>query len=165
MLKWIEIDLKVIKNNARAVKNSLKPGVGLMAVVKAGGYGHGALETAKAALAGGAGMLGVLTLEEGLALRKQGVKAPIAALSPAPASYAREFVRAGIIPTADSLAFIRELDARAPKGRKTPYYIDIDSGLKSWGVDREDFPAFSAGDGPSTSTCKSPNLAVTTAKD
>lgn len=142
MLKWIEIDLKVIKANTRAVKRALKPGAGLMAVVKAGGYGHGAVETAQAALSGGAQMLGVLTLGEGLALRAQGIKAPIAALSPAPASYARDFVRGGIIPTADSLDFIRALDAHAPKGGKTSYYIDIDSGLKRWGVDRKDFPAF-----------------------
>lgn len=145
MMKWIEIDLKIIRVNTRAVKNSLKPGVGLMAVVKAGGYGHGALETAKAALSGGAQMLGVLTLEEGLALRAQSVKASIAALAPAPASYARDFIRAGIIPTADSMDFIKALDAQTPKGKRTPYYIDIDSGLKRWGVDRKDLPAFIKG--------------------
>ncbi|MBU2572621.1 MAG: alanine racemase [Elusimicrobia bacterium] len=167
MLKWIEIDLKVIRANTRAIKRSLKPGVGLMAVVKAGGYGHGGFETAKAALSGGAGMLGVLTLEESIALRAKGVnpvrnkppqggcrralragrisngvKADIAALAPAPAAYAKDFIRNRVIPTVDSLDFIKALDAHAPACGKTPYYIDIDSGLKRWGVAPKDFPAF-----------------------
>ena len=58
MLKWIEIDLKTIAANVRAIKKSLNPGVAFMAVVKEDGYGHGALEVSRTALANGADMLG-----------------------------------------------------------------------------------------------------------
>jgi alanine racemase len=142
MLKWIEIDLGVIAANVRAVKKALDPDSSLMAVVKEDGYGHGAFETAKAALANGADMLGVLTFAEAFALRQKGVRARMAALAPAPPWNAQDFISHDVIPTADSLDFISALDRRTPKGRKTFYYIDIDSGLKRWGVAPADFPAF-----------------------
>jgi len=145
MLKWIEIDLGTIAANVRAVKKALDPGTALMAVVKEDGYGHGAVEVSKTALANGADILGTLTLEEAALLRRAGVRAPIAALAPAPAAYAKDFIRLGVIPTADSLDFIKALDSKTPGGRKTRYYIDIDSGLKRWGVEPGNFPAFLKG--------------------
>jgi alanine racemase len=144
MLKWIEIDLKTVAANARAIKRVLKPGVAFMAVVKEDGYGHGALEIAKTALSNGADTLGTLTLEEAALLRREGIKAPIAALAPAPASSAGDFIRLGVVPTVDSLEFVKALDFRTPAGRLTSYCIDIDSGLKRWGVAPKDFPAFLA---------------------
>lgn len=51
---WAEIDLAAIKKNAEQIKGCLKPGVKFCAVVKADGYGHGAVAVARAALAGGA---------------------------------------------------------------------------------------------------------------
>ncbi|OGS07409.1 MAG: alanine racemase [Elusimicrobia bacterium RIFOXYA12_FULL_51_18] len=142
MIKWIEIDLGVVKNNVRAIKATLAPGVKLMAVVKADAYGHGALEISKTALSNGADMLGTLTLEEAALLRSKGVRAPITALAPAPVSYVNDFITLGITPTADSLDFIKALDSKTPPGRKTYYHIDIDSGLKRWGVEPNAFPAF-----------------------
>ena len=53
----------------------------LMAVVKADGYGHGAVESAKAAVRGGAASLGVATPTEALELRAAGIEAPVLALS------------------------------------------------------------------------------------
>ncbi len=55
---WVEVDEAAITGNARRVKRFLSPGTELMAVVKADGYGHGALPVARAALAGGATALG-----------------------------------------------------------------------------------------------------------
>ena len=49
----------------------------VMAVVKADGYGHGAVQVARAALAAGAAELGVATLDEALALRRDGITAPV----------------------------------------------------------------------------------------
>ncbi|PWQ88311.1 alanine racemase, partial [Enterococcus faecium] len=49
----------------------------VMAVVKADGYGHGAAPVARAALAAGAAALGVVTVDEALALRRDGITAPI----------------------------------------------------------------------------------------
>ena len=142
MLKWIEIDLKIIGSNVRAIKKALNPGVTFMAVVKEDGYGHGALEISKSALSNGADTLGTLTLEEAALLRGLGIKAPITALAPAPPSSAAGFIKLGVTPTADSLDFIKALDAGTPSGKKTYYNIDIDSGLKRWGVEPGRLPAF-----------------------
>ena len=56
----------------------------VMAVVKADGYGHGATQVARAALAAGAAELGVATLDEALAMRRDGVTAPLLAWLHAP---------------------------------------------------------------------------------
>ena len=74
---WVEVDSKVIENNSRILKNFIGEDCLLMAVVKADGYGHGAVTVAKAALTGGANSLGVATLEEGIELRKSGLNCQI----------------------------------------------------------------------------------------
>ena len=71
-----EIDLHAIANNVRAIRKRVHPAE-VMAVVKANGYGHGAIPVARTALNAGATWLGVALLEEGIALRKSGITAPI----------------------------------------------------------------------------------------
>ena len=73
---WSEIEISEIKHNAETICNMVYPSK-VMAVVKADGFGHGLVETAKAALKGGATNLGVATLDEGIALRREGVKETI----------------------------------------------------------------------------------------
>lgn len=132
MLKWVEIDLKVLAGNVRAVKKALKPGCRFMAVVKADGYGHGAAEVSRTALAAGADCLGTLTAEEGAALRGRFPKTQIHLLAPSLPGEAPLIVKNGLIPTADSLPFIKAL-GRAAK-RPVLYNLDIDLGLGRWGV-------------------------------
>lgn len=76
-LIWSEINLNAISHNVRELCRITSPGSRLMAVVKADGYGHGAVETALAALKNGADCLGVARVEEGLHLRRAGIAAPI----------------------------------------------------------------------------------------
>ena len=135
MLKWVEINLKTLAGNARAIKKELRPGVAFMAVVKADGYGHGAATVGKTALANGADCLGALTAEEGAALRGTFPKTPIHLLAPSLPEEAPLIVKSGLIPTADSLNFIRALDRAAKK--TAPYHLDIDLGLGRWGVKPE----------------------------
>lgn len=73
---WAEINLDKISRNIKSFKKHL-PDQKIMAVVKANGYGHGAYQTAVAALESGAELLAVALLDEALALRKQGISAPI----------------------------------------------------------------------------------------
>ncbi len=87
---WTEIDLSAIQDNVRTLKALTKPGTLFMAVVKADGYGHGALHVARAALHAGADRLGVATLDEGIELREAGVTGPIQLLSEPPESAIRE---------------------------------------------------------------------------
>ncbi|MEI7528802.1 MAG: alanine racemase [Elusimicrobiota bacterium] len=140
MLKWVEINLKTLAGNARAIKKALKPGVAFMAVVKADGYGHGAAAAGRAALANGADCLGVLTSEEGAALRRDFPRAGIHLLAPSLPEEAPAMVRDRLIPCADSIELIRALD-RAAKG-PVKYNIDIDLGLRRWGVEPAAAAAF-----------------------
>jgi alanine racemase len=73
---WAEINLDKISRNVKSFKKHL-PDQKIMAVVKANGYGHGAYQTAVAALESGAELLAVAILDEALALRKQGISEPI----------------------------------------------------------------------------------------
>ncbi len=138
MLKWIEIDLKTLAGNVRAIKKALRPGAAMMAVVKADGYGHGAAEVSRAALAAGADCLGVLTADEGAALRAKLPKAEIHLLAPSLPEEARAVVRNKLVPTADSIPFIKALHAAG--GAR--YSLDIDLGLGRWGVKPEAAEAF-----------------------
>src|SRR5579875_324370 len=72
---WAEVDLGAVAENTRALHARLMAGGQLMAVVKADGYGHGAIAVARAALGAGATWLGVAIAEEGLALRAAGIAA------------------------------------------------------------------------------------------
>lgn len=74
---WSEVDLGAIAHNVHAMKSSIGGGVRLCAVVKADGYGHGALQVAHEAMASGADMLAVAIPTEGVELRKAGFTKPI----------------------------------------------------------------------------------------
>src|SRR3954471_18138193 len=72
------VDLDAIANNVRLLRDHAGSAA-VMVVVKADGYGHGATRVAQASLAAGASELGVATIDEGLALRRDGLTAPILA--------------------------------------------------------------------------------------
>jgi alanine racemase len=77
---WVEVCEAAVQRNARSLRRSLAPGCNLMAVVKADGYGHGAVPVARAAAAGGASCFGVATLQEGVELRQAGLRQPVLVL-------------------------------------------------------------------------------------
>ncbi|MBI9089512.1 MAG: alanine racemase [Desulfobacterium sp.] len=76
-LIWKQIDLDAIGHNLRVLKSLTRPGTAVMAVVKADGYGHGAVRVAKTALENGADHLAVARFHEALELREAGITAPI----------------------------------------------------------------------------------------
>ncbi|MGB4303538.1 MAG: alanine racemase [Syntrophomonadaceae bacterium] len=80
--KWIEIDVDDIRNNLEQVRSCLKPGVRLIAVVKANAYGHGAPEVARLLAQQGVDFFAVSYLQEALTLRKSGLRANILLLTP-----------------------------------------------------------------------------------
>lgn len=132
-MKWIEIDLGAIRHNVAWVRGTLDRGVRLMAVVKADGYGHGAVPVAKAAIATGADCLGTLTVEEALILRRAGLKCPIVLLAPPLPSQAAAIVRGRLEPTVDSDLLLDALRRRAGR-RRIAVHLDVDYGLGRWGV-------------------------------
>ncbi len=74
---WATIDLLAVKSNVTSLKKQLLPKTKFLAVVKADAYGHGMIPVAQAAIAGGADYLAVFDIQEGVALRKAKIKAPI----------------------------------------------------------------------------------------
>ena len=77
---WVEVNEVALEANARSLRRSLSPGSALMAVVKADGYGHGAVPVARAVAAGGASGFGVAPLQEGVDLRQAGLQQPVLVL-------------------------------------------------------------------------------------
>jgi len=80
---WVEVDLGAIHRNVQAIRRLLRPSTQFMSVVKADGYGHGAVAVAQTALSAGASWIAVATLEEGVQLRRAGIEAPILLFGPA----------------------------------------------------------------------------------
>jgi alanine racemase len=146
MDKWIEIDLSIIRNNIRSIKKSLKPGVKFIAVVKADAYGHGAEKISKIAIQEGVDFLGVLTVEEAVRLRKFTIKKPIVLLAPALPENAGIVLKHSLIPTVDSIEFLKVLNKIARRGwgdkHSYPVYVDVDLGLRRWGVLPENLTNF-----------------------
>ena len=95
---WAEVDLDAIRHNASVLSTLVAP-AGLCAVVKAGGYGHGSVAVARAALEGGASWLAVALVEEGAVLRSHDVDAPVLLLSEPPVEAMDDVVALGLTPT------------------------------------------------------------------
>jgi alanine racemase len=118
----------------------------LMAVVKADGYGHGAVPAARAALAGGADVLGVATPDEATALRAAGIGAPLVAWLWAPAEDVRPAVASGVqigVPSVAHLAAVTAVATHAPGGA-VPIHLKVDTGLGRNGATPADLGALLA---------------------
>ncbi len=142
MNKWIEIDLKIIKRNIKAIKKTLNKETKFMAVVKADAYGHGAVKISNIALQNGADLLGVLSVDEAIILKQAGIKAEIVILSPSLPAEIDKIKQYRLIPTADSLEFLKALNGKTTSKKIYPCYLDIDFGLKRWGINPNDFLNF-----------------------
>jgi len=128
------IDLDAVRDNVAALVAQVAP-ARTMAVVKADGYGHGAVQVARAALAGGAHWLGVADLAEGVALRDAGIDAPVLAWLHDPDADFTVAVRRGIdvgISSTDQLRAVAE--AAASVGRPAGVHLKVDTGLSRNGV-------------------------------
>jgi len=127
---WAEVDLNAIRHNVGLLARYVSP-AGVMAVVKADGYGHGSVAAAYAALEAGATWLGVALVEEGVELRDAGIDAPILLLSQPPAEAARAVVDAGLTPVVHSLKFVDALaKAAADAGAEVqPVHLKVDTGM------------------------------------
>jgi len=140
----VEVDLAAIRDNARLLAEEAAP-ARLCAVVKAGGYGHGAVPVAQAALDGGAAWLAVALVEEGRELRAAGIDAPVLLLSePTPSSMA-DVVALRLTPTIYTTAGLDALAAAAADS-PTPYpvHVKIDTGMHRVGAAPEAAVALAA---------------------
>ncbi|WP_022882651.1 alanine racemase [Gryllotalpicola ginsengisoli] len=131
------IDLDAIASNVRVLR-ALTGTEHFIAVVKADGYGHGAVPSARAALAGGADWLGVATVGEALELRAAGIEAPVVAWLHDPAERFDEAVAQGVSLGVSSLPQLRAIaDATQRVGRRASVQLKLDTGLSRNGLPRE----------------------------
>ncbi len=138
-----EIDLKAVAHNIRALKGLTPQGTLFMAVVKADGYGHGAVNVARTALAYGADRLGVATLREAVELREAGLRAPLHLLSEPPVEAIPEIIEHGLIPTVTTREFAVELGRQAAaSGIEAVFHLKIDTGMNRIGVRAEEAAEF-----------------------
>ncbi len=113
-----------------------------MAVVKADGYGHGIVESARAARAGGAGWLGVALLSEAHQLRAAGDTGPILCWLAVPGERYADAVREGVEVTAYSVAELRAIaDGARQAGGTAAVQLKLDSGLGRGGAQPDDWGA------------------------
>ncbi|MCL2336910.1 MAG: alanine racemase [Firmicutes bacterium] len=127
---WAEINLQAIAHNVRQLTGITAPGVGLLAVVKANGYGHGAIPVARTALQNGAACLGVARVAEGEALRQAGINDPVLVLGYTPPISYPSLLRNNLSQTISSLEEARALSAAAARERKKAIaHIKVDTGM------------------------------------
>ncbi len=120
------------------IRNSIAPGVKVMAVVKADGYGHGAAETARAAIDGGADCLAVASVSEGVFLRHSGIIHPILVLGAVTAADVRDGVESGLIQTVCSPEMVYLCEhAATQSGKMAEVHMKIDTGMGRIGVRNE----------------------------
>ncbi|MFZ5818140.1 MAG: alanine racemase [Bacillota bacterium] len=131
---WAEVDLGAIGANVAELKR-LSRARHFMAVVKANGYGHGAVSVAKAALETGADWLGVALVEEGVELRRNGITAPILVLGYVAPGLADTVLMYDLRVACFDLDLARALNQWArPMMRKAKVHVKVDTGMGRVGV-------------------------------
>jgi alanine racemase len=139
-LRELIVDLDAIRANTEVLAGR-SGAAGVMAVVKADGYGHGLVPSAEAALRGGASWLGVALLDEALALRSAGLTVPTLAWLVGPGEAWGEAIAADIDVSVSAPWALDEIGAAAARlGRPARVHLKVDTGLGRSGVPVADWP-------------------------
>src|SRR5262249_58813176 len=129
-----QVDLDVVRDNVTGLRKPVGTAE-LMAVVKSDAYGHGMVPVARAALAGGAGWLGVIRVSEALALRAAGLTAPVLCLMSVPGGPHAEAISHDVDLAAGSAGMVAEPAAAAQQaGRPARGQLQADTGLSPGGA-------------------------------
>jgi alanine racemase len=130
-----DVDLDAIRHNVGALAERVAP-ARLCAVVKADGYGHGAIAVSQAVLDAGASWLGVALIEEGAVLRKSGIDAPILLLSEPRLADVELAIHYDLRLTVYSREAIEAAaDAAAAAGRTARLHLKVNTGMNRVGAD------------------------------
>ena len=135
----LEVNLTAIVHNLNVYNRRLRPGVKMMVMVKAAGYGSGAAEVAKLLEFHQVDYLGVAYADEGIELRQAGVKLPILVLNPEPATFDALY-RHRLEPEVYSLAQLDELIRFAEPGKSLAIHLKLDTGMHRLGFEPQDVP-------------------------
>jgi alanine racemase len=137
---WADVDLGKIASNVKALRELVAPAE-MLAVVKADGYGHGAVPVSRAALRAGASRLGVALVEEGVELRAAGIDAPVLVLSEPVPDAAEAVVQHRLTPVVYTSGGVDALaKAVAASGTDDPLgvHLKVDTGMHRVGCRAED---------------------------
>jgi alanine racemase len=132
------VSLDAIRHNFHAIRSLLTregaPGTGIVAVVKANAYGHGAARVALALESAGASMLACADIAEGVSLREAGVRAPVLVFGALSVSDLDGVFDYGLTPTVSSPAAARALEEAAARRKViVPCHLKIDTGMNRLG--------------------------------
>ena len=154
-LTWAEVDLNAYAHNIKELRRIAGKTARLMAVVKADGYGHGAVEVAREALKHGAENLGVARISEAVQLREAGLEAPIMIFGYTPPDLAPTLITYNVTQTVYATAAAKSLsEFAARQGRQIKVHIKVDSGMGRLGLLLDPPAAGNPSDRPHQSSVK-----------
>ncbi|QAY73195.1 alanine racemase [Agromyces protaetiae] len=139
-LRAAVIDLDAVARNVETLAARVAPAK-IVAVVKANAYGHGAVPVARAALAGGAALLGVADLDEAYELRAGGIHGPVVAWLHDPFADFRRAIGLRIELGVSSLAQLERVAAATLTSEAARVHLKIDTGLNRNGVPETEWAA------------------------
>lgn len=128
---WIEIDLNNLEHNARELQKAMPPKCGLMAVVKAEAYGHGAFAVSAHLNKIGVKSFAVATVDEGIALRKYGIRGEILILGYTNIHRINDLKKYDLIQTIISFEYACALNRQSIPVK---VHIKIDTGMHRLGI-------------------------------
>jgi alanine racemase len=149
---WAEISLGALKHNLDTIRAFVNPKTEkrkiprrVLCIVKGNGYGHGGPQVAKALEKFGADWFGVTCTEEGIAVRKAGVKGPVLILTSFVAGEEPHLLKHDLTPVlhrCEQLAVLDRAAARYAKRKPVAFHLKIDSGMNRLGISPEDVDCF-----------------------
>ena len=137
---WADVNLAALRENARTIQRAAA--VPLLPMVKAGGYGLGAVAVAAALESLEPWGFGVAAVEEGIELRAAGIARPVVVFTPAGAAARAEYQRHDL---RAAIGDLEALDAWVASG--LPFHLEIDTGMSRAGIRWDDRPALTAAAG------------------
>ena len=149
---WAEVSLAALAGNFRAIREYVNPPGEkrknprkVLSIVKGNGYGHGGPQVAKALEKAGSDWFGVTCTEEGIAVRKAGVRGPILILTSFVPGEETRLIRHNLTPVIHRCEQLAELDraaARTSARKPIPFHLKIDSGMNRLGIAPGDVDCF-----------------------
>jgi alanine racemase len=148
---WAEVSLSALTHNLQAIRKYVNPPEEkrktprkILSIVKGNGYGHGGPEVAKALEKAGSEWFGVTCTDEGIAVRKAGVRKPVLILTsfvPGEESRLVEHDLTAVIHRCEQLALLDRMAARRGK-KHVPFHLKIDTGMNRLGIATTDVECF-----------------------
>lgn len=130
----VEVDLTAIRHNIECIR-SLVADTPIMGIVKANAYGHGLVRLSRELLERGVEQLGVAFLEEGIALRRAGIDAPVLVLGGILGDQVSHYLEHDLMPTASSVFKLNQIEeAAAAMGMRARVHLKIDTGMERIGI-------------------------------